>query len=196
MDRKREIIDALLKLASENGLGSVSMQQIADKVGITKASLYNHFSSKEEIVDKMYGILRENSKRSLGIESMNFDMMNGVPLNEILYGMVSSYKKMCLEPEMFMFYKIIMSERTINKAAAEIMVSETNTMINATKILFYALHAKNIASFKEVDSAAFAFAMAVHSIIDYECDMMCAGIQNDRDFLREYVDSFCAANTQ
>ena len=195
MDRKKEIIDALLELASEKGLGNVSMQQIADKVGITKASLYNHFSSKEEIVEKMYEILRENSKRSLGVEAMNFDMMNGMPLSEILYGMVSSYKKMCLDPKMFMFYKIIMSERAINKTAAEIMVSETNVMINATKMLFYALQAKKIANFKDVDSAAYSFSMAVHSIIDHECDMACANIQNDRDLLREYVEYFCKVNT-
>ena len=49
-DRKNEIIKATLELAAESGLGTVSMQQIASKVGITKASLYNHFSSRDEIV--------------------------------------------------------------------------------------------------------------------------------------------------
>ena len=52
-DRKNEIIKATLELAAENGLGTVSMQQIANKVGITKASLYNHFSSRDEIVEEM-----------------------------------------------------------------------------------------------------------------------------------------------
>ena len=41
--RRNEIIQATLALAADNGLGTVSMQQIADRVGITKASLYNHF---------------------------------------------------------------------------------------------------------------------------------------------------------
>ncbi len=35
--RREEIVLATLELASENGLRSVSMQQIADRVGITKA---------------------------------------------------------------------------------------------------------------------------------------------------------------
>ena len=60
MDRKSEIIYAALELASEKGLGTISMQQIADKVGITKASLYNHYSSKDEIVNAMYHYLRDN----------------------------------------------------------------------------------------------------------------------------------------
>ena len=45
MNRKEEIILAALELASVNGLKSVSMSQIADRVGIKAPSLYNHFKS-------------------------------------------------------------------------------------------------------------------------------------------------------
>ena len=47
MNKKEEIIIAVLDLAAEKGLGSVSMSQIAEKMGMRKPSLYNHFSSKE-----------------------------------------------------------------------------------------------------------------------------------------------------
>ena len=43
--RKKEIIMATLELAANKGLGNVSMNMIADKVGIKKPSLYNHFKS-------------------------------------------------------------------------------------------------------------------------------------------------------
>ena len=43
MGRKKKIIYATLELASSNGLGSISMSQIAEKVGIKAPSLYNHF---------------------------------------------------------------------------------------------------------------------------------------------------------
>ena len=39
MDRKKEIIYATLELASEIGLRAVSMQMIADRIGIKKASV-------------------------------------------------------------------------------------------------------------------------------------------------------------
>ena len=42
MERKEEIILAALELASENGLQSVSMNQIAEKIRIKAPSLYNH----------------------------------------------------------------------------------------------------------------------------------------------------------
>ena len=62
-NRKEEILLATLELASEKGLGSVSLNMIADKVGIRKPSLYNHFSSKEELVEALYQFLREQAKK-------------------------------------------------------------------------------------------------------------------------------------
>ena len=50
MDRKSEIIKATLELASEYGLAAVSMNQIAEKLGISKPALYKHFESREEII--------------------------------------------------------------------------------------------------------------------------------------------------
>ena len=192
MDRKREIISAVMELASEKGLGSVSMQQIADKVGITKASLYNHYSSKDEIVEAMYHCLRDNAKKNMGVDTFDADRLTeNRSLREILSETADSYRKICREPQMFMFYKIILSERSINRSAAEIMVSETRTMINAAKMLFYALQIKGKAHFGNVDAAAFSFAMAVHSIIDYECDLIHSGTGNDTDMLQGYIDEFC-----
>ena len=56
---KREILDAALELFSVQGYGATSVSQIADAVGIRKASLYSHFSSKQEILDTLFGALRQ-----------------------------------------------------------------------------------------------------------------------------------------
>jgi hypothetical protein len=98
---------------------------------------------------------------------------------------------MVSDPRMFLFYRIIMSERSINREAAEIMAKETKTMIDATKTLFYALQVKGIADFGNVDAAAFSFAMAVHAIIDYRFDLEQAGLASGNDLLRDYIDEFC-----
>ena len=91
--RKEEIIRATLELAAGNGLGTVSMQQIADKVGITKASLYNHYSSREEIVDAMYEYLRGISKEKTNIGKPDYDNLKpGTPLRDVLTFSVNSYK--------------------------------------------------------------------------------------------------------
>jgi len=191
-NRKEEIIYATLELAAENGLGSVSMQQIAAKVGITKASLYNHFTSRDEIIEAMYGFLRNASMQKTQAVPLDPDRLTpDIPLRTILSGAVGSYRNMVNDPAMYRFYKVIMSERSIDPAAAEIMVKETRTMIHATKMLFYALQVKGIAHFENADAAAFSFAMAVHSIIDYECDLKQTGTEPEKDMMQEYLDEFC-----
>ena len=167
------------------------MQQIADKVGITKASLYNHYSSRDEIVEAMYEDFRQVSKEKANIGKPDYDKLSaGMALRDILTLSVNSYRSIVNDPQMLLFYKIIMSERSINKTAAEIMVKETKTMIDATKALFYALQVKGIADFKNADAAAFSFAMSVHAILDYEFDLSFAGEQMPDCMMDDYIDEF------
>lgn len=50
---KQEILDAALDLFSVHGFEATSVSQIADAVGIRKASLYSHFESKQAILDAL-----------------------------------------------------------------------------------------------------------------------------------------------
>ena len=48
--RKKEIIDATLKLFSQKGYEATSMSQIAELAGIGKGTIYEYFESKEELI--------------------------------------------------------------------------------------------------------------------------------------------------
>ena len=50
---KQEILDAALELFSLQGFEATSISQIAEAVGIRKASLYSHFESKQAILDAL-----------------------------------------------------------------------------------------------------------------------------------------------
>ncbi|MDI1436860.1 TetR/AcrR family transcriptional regulator [Polyangium sorediatum] len=50
-DTRSRLLDAALKLFSKHGLEGTSMQMIADALGVTKAALYYHFKSKDEIIE-------------------------------------------------------------------------------------------------------------------------------------------------
>lgn len=63
---RREILKTALDLFSVQGYEATSMAQIAEAVGIRKASLYSHFGSKQEILDTLVReILEEYDSRSL-----------------------------------------------------------------------------------------------------------------------------------
>ena len=50
---KQEILAASLRLFSVQGFEATSISQIANVVGIRKASLYSHFESKQAILDAL-----------------------------------------------------------------------------------------------------------------------------------------------
>src|SRR5262252_5115044 len=44
------ILTTALDLFAEHGVGATSYQMIADRLGVTKAAIYNRFKAKEELV--------------------------------------------------------------------------------------------------------------------------------------------------
>ena len=188
MERKEEIIQATLMLASKNGIDNVSMSQIATQLGIKKPSLYNHFRSKDEIVKAMYDYLRTQAKEKLKIMDLDYGkFVKDKSLEEVLKLTVHNYCKMSTQSEMFLFYKIIYSTRTTNVVAAQIMCEETEKMLLATKNLFYALQVHQKIFVKDIDQASISFAMKIHSLIDYQLDRKSAGNKFNEDILDNYI---------
>ena len=52
-DTKERIIEEALRLFSEKGYAGTSMSDIAERLKITKAALYKHYSGKREIFQKI-----------------------------------------------------------------------------------------------------------------------------------------------
>lgn len=50
---KERILDEALKLFAQSGYMGTSMNDIADRMGVTKAALYKHYKSKQEILDSI-----------------------------------------------------------------------------------------------------------------------------------------------
>ncbi len=192
MERREEIILVTLELAAKNGLSGVSMSQIASKIGIKKPSLYNHFKSKEEIIDAMYQYLRDKSKEKMSLTDIDYgEFVNGKTLEEVLTQSVSNYIRINEDEKMTSFYKVIYSERAINPIAAKIMSDETKRMILTTKNLFYALQVHKKADFDDVDMAATSFAMTIHAMMDYKLDCSLSAEQLNQNMIQEYIKWFC-----
>lgn len=192
MNRKEEIILVTLELAAENGLSNVSMAQIAEKMGIRKPSLYNHFKAKEEIIAAMYQYLREKSKEQLSLADIDYgEFIKGKSMEEALKQSVANYSNINAENKMFSFYKVIYSERSVNPTAAKIMAEETRKMILATKNLFYALQVHKKIHVEDIDMAATSFAMTVHAMMDYQLDCSCSGDPVGQDMIQNYIKWFC-----
>ena len=190
MNRKEEIIQVTLSLASEKGLCNISMSQIAEFIGIKKPSLYNHFKSKDEIIEATYQYLRNEARSSLSIDEIDYaKLIEGKSLKEILMLTINNYSNMTTQENMLKFYKIIYAERTFNPLAAKILIEETNRMVNATKNLFYALQVHKKLNVESIDVVATSFAMTIHAFMDYNLDLNTAK-EEKNDNLIIFIDWF------
>ena len=189
MPKKEEILLSTLDLASKYGLKSLSMSQIADSVGIKKPSLYNHFSSKEELIKEMYEYIRNKSKQN--ISNITLDNINEKSTYDILHNSVMNYKKMVLDEEMFKFYSVIYSERTTNNEASKIVIEETNKMINATKALLVFLKENNKLIIDDIEMASITFSLTIHSLIDFEIDSKKCNQSYDESSISKFIEWFC-----
>ena len=175
MSRKEDIIYATLELAAERGMKGVSMSQIAEKVGIKAPSLYNHFKSKDEIIREMYRFLREQAQAGGNQPTIDYaKLFEEKSVEEILIGSVASYMGMVSDKYMMQFFKVLYSERSTNPVAAEIMVEETERMLQSSRNMFYAMVVHGKVKNKDIDTAAMTYALTMHSLIDYRLDMITA----------------------
>ena len=56
---KEKILEEALKLFAQSGYMGTSMNDIASKLGVTKAALYKHYRSKQEILDSIIEKMNE-----------------------------------------------------------------------------------------------------------------------------------------
>src|SRR6266702_2092261 len=51
---RREILDAAWTIARRDGIASVTLREVGERVGMRAPSLYSHFASKNAIYDAMF----------------------------------------------------------------------------------------------------------------------------------------------
>ncbi|PLS25426.1 TetR/AcrR family transcriptional regulator [Bifidobacterium imperatoris] len=54
LERKREILDAAVRLISERGYNGISVQDVADAVGVTKQGVLRYIGSKDNMLSMVY----------------------------------------------------------------------------------------------------------------------------------------------
>lgn len=59
------ILDVALRLFTEKGFDATSLQEVADELGVTKAALYYHYRSKEDILLALHMRMHEFGRQAL-----------------------------------------------------------------------------------------------------------------------------------
>lgn len=195
--KDQDILIKTLELASSRGLRSLSLSDIAKECGISKSTLYSHFESKEDLIERLYLFLREKAKERNNIPPVDYNaLFRNRTLKEILRTVTSSYSSMVQDKDLNAFYRVVLSEKSFSPIAASIYTEETNTMLLATRNLFYALSSKGLAHFSDVDNEAMVFAFTFHSILVLEEDDRTAGTAVSEGLLDSFLEYFSSIHSK
>ena len=195
--KDQDILIKTLELASSRGLRSLSLSDIAKECGISKSTLYSHFESKEDLIERLYLFLREKAKERNNIPPVDYNaLFKDRTLKEILRTVTSSYSSMVQDKDLNAFYRVVLSEKSFSPIAAAIYTEETNTMLLATRNLFYALSSKGLAHFTDIDNEAMVFAFTFHSILVLEEDDRTAGTAVSEGLLNSFLEYFSSIHSK
>ena len=195
--KDQDILIKTLELASSRGLRSLSLSDIAKECGISKSTLYSHFESKEDLIERLYLFLREKAKERNNIPPVDYNaLFKDRTLKEILRTVTSSYSSMVQDKDLNAFYRVVLSEKSFSPIAASIYTEETNTMLLTTRNLFYALSSKGLAHFTDIDNEAMVFAFTFHSILVLEEDDRTAGTAVSEGLLNSFLEYFSSIHSK
>ena len=195
--KDQDILLKTLELASRLGLRSLSLSDIAKECGISKSTLYSHFESKEDLIERLYLFLREKAKERNIIPPVDYNaLFRNKTLKEILRTVTYSYSSMVQDKDLNAFYRVVLSEKSFSPIAAAIYTEETNTMLLATRNLFYALSSKGLAHFTDIDNEAMVFAFTFHSILVLEEDDRTAGTAVSEGLLDSFIEYFSSIHSK
>lgn len=125
-----KIITAFLFCAFDKSAGATSLADIADYLEIKKASLYNHFESKEDMYSATLDFCREYVSRTkfLPDSLLNESAFKTLSLEEAFSQLIKSYIHIYESEPFFQIFAFIHSEKYFNKIAADIADEEKSKL--------------------------------------------------------------------
>lgn len=141
---KDKIFDVALDLFSKKGYDSVSIRTIASNVGIKESSIYNHYSSKKEILMSILNYFEEYFKGDPLNDENTRKLLEENP--EMFYHQGSEmFKQQVLEERILKIWKLIFVQMYQIEEIKEFFLSEIlYASINFWSDVFEILLQKNI----------------------------------------------------
>ncbi|MCR5612968.1 TetR/AcrR family transcriptional regulator [Treponema sp.] len=166
---QEKIIEAALFCAFDKGMGDTSLNDISSYLSIKKASLYNHFASKEEMLKAIYTYCSDFYTKVNLITEADLAKTSGPQIAQIekLFKTcaVNYIKKHEVDP-LFQIYAFINSEKYFIKEVLDICNFQFEKIENQT-YLFFKLVNKNLKiDNPSIKKTAHYFCVGLYSILD------------------------------
>jgi len=103
-DRPAQIIEAALQVFGERGLANARLQDIAERAGVSKGTIYLYFPNKEELFREM---IRQTAVAA--IERAERAETHGTPTSQLL-AFMKGYWAFVRSPDFITIYRLVLAE--------------------------------------------------------------------------------------
>lgn len=104
--KTEQILKAARELFLSQGYGAVSMDEVANRAGVSKATVYNHFNSKEQL----FGAIFEHGRAMMQESGLDLTARNPAEVEQTLHRLGQNFMRVLLSPDALAFYRMLMSE--------------------------------------------------------------------------------------
>lgn len=127
---QEKIIQSFLCCAFEKSAGATSLADIADSLEIKKASLYNHFTCRDEMYDETIELCKKEigSVNFLADKTLESIKNNKVSLIPLFKRLIVRYFELFEAEPMYQMYIFIRTEQYFNVNALEIIKNENEKL--------------------------------------------------------------------
>lgn len=154
---REKIILAFLDSCFVKNAGGTSLSDVAQRLGIKKASLYNHYESRDAMVEDCIRWCGDYYRKTYFIPTDINSISQRYTAEIVMKGIINRWFKINEKEPAAQIYSFIESEKYISNAAAKISKEIKEKLISQTKQALQSLsNAKKIRDLNEseLDSAA------------------------------------------
>lgn len=155
METKNKIMQASYGLFAEKGM-EFSLNEVADIVGIKKASIYAHFTSKEELLYQLFD--KEIDEYFVIVECRS------KTLKELFFGILNYFSS---SREKLLFWKrlLLFPPNTMESEIRERIIDLSDRRFKRVKILIQSSSATNVADERNVELLTLMFLSVIHGLL-------------------------------
>ncbi|AEV30725.1 transcriptional regulator [Sphaerochaeta pleomorpha str. Grapes] len=181
-DMKNQLTLSLLHLGSLKGLDNVSLSDLAKENKISKASIFHHFSNREELISHLFAFCSNLAYTQQATISL------AGTAEEVLLRAVDHWHEVYTKEPLNWFYRIVESEKLTHREAGVISKTLGEMVDGQSRILLETLSDSLRLDIEELDLAVMTFSATVQNFLSK------AMVGNDPDILwqeERFITKFC-----
>jgi AcrR family transcriptional regulator len=160
---KQRIFETAVELFSREGYSAVSVRDLTRAVGIKESSLYNHFASKEGILEAIYQHFQAEMGKVKPPSNLP-ELLATVPTEVLLRKGFERFLDVADTPLMARIYRILVVEQFRDPRARDLMEGLFEFPLAAATQLFEAM-TQDAASLSTARRLAITYQYALHALV-------------------------------